>query len=201
MNNTKPSHFAFKLSSYPNEVTVGDLQSRIGQQTVEAKTYIVDFIYHRLNRRYIEPLLHIPPTYKSGFLMMASACLLIETMQSFHDGQDETAWRDGGPSFARFFQREEKYFPGFSDSKVDFYSNIRCGILHQAETKGGYRILRDGGLLLDVKAKTIEANKFLAALKACLDNYISQLRAPGCDPALWQNAVRKVGFICDNCKS
>src|ERR1035438_7217519 len=199
MNAAVPDYYSFVVSKYPYEVTVGDLKLRLGQQGEDAKNYIVDFIYNRLNHRYVEPLMHIPCEKKSGFLMMASACLLIETLQSLYEGRNRTETGDGGPSFERFFSREEQYFPDFTDARVNFYSNIRCGILHQAETKGGYRILRDYSALLNIENRTIEANRFLAALKDCLDNYIKKLRASDCDPELWKLAKDKVDFICENC--
>jgi len=202
MHVSSPNHDDFVVSSYPVKVTVGELKSWIALNDGASKKSLIDFIYNRLNYRYIEPLLHfVPAEYKSGFLMMASACLMIETLESFYAGKDETEWRDGGPSFKRFFERECAFFPGFADDGVDFYVNVRCGILHQGETKGGYRILRDDGPLLDPNGRTIEANKFLKALKGCLDNYISDLRAASiCGSERWTNAVDKINFICENCK-
>lgn len=202
MNARGPNHDDFMVSSYPVEVTVGQLKSWIAQNDAASKKNLLDFIYNRLNYRYIEPLLHVAPKeFKSGFLMMASACLMIETLESFYDGRDETEWKDGGPSFKRFFEREKVFFPGFADDGVDFYSNIRCGILHQGETKGGYRILRNDGPLLDSNAKSIEANKFLTALKNCLVNYIYILtEASKTGSERWTKAVDKINFICGNCK-
>lgn len=132
MNTTSRTYDNFILSSYPHDVTVGDLKSLL-----VAKTQIIDFIYHRLHRRYIVPLLHIPDKYKSGFLMMASASLMIETMQAFYAGTKETKPREGRNAFKAFFKREHDYFPGLAADEENFYRNIRCGILHQAETKGG----------------------------------------------------------------
>jgi hypothetical protein len=189
----------FTLSTFPVKVTVGNLRSWIALDDDASKKSITDFIYHRLNHRYIEPLLQVPKEHKSGFLMMASACLMIETLQAFYSGQMETAWGDGKKSFGEFFKREKEFFPGFAADKDNFYTNIRCGILHQAETKGGYRILRDG-LLFDAKEKIINANKFLKALERCLDHYVNNLRASKRNSGLWMNAIKKVGFICDNCQ-
>ena len=135
--------------------------------------------------------------------MMASACLMIETLQSFYTGKQETPRRQGLKSFKEFFEREAKLFPGvaaeFADEKDNFYTNIRCGILHQAETKRAYRILRVGPLL-DAKARTINAEAFLKALENCLDHYVSELRAAKFESELWKNALLKLSFISDNCK-
>jgi hypothetical protein len=202
MKTHNKNHSDFIVSSYPVEVTVGELKAWISRNDVASKENLVEFIHNRLNYRYIQPLLHVVPAEKkSGFLMMGSACLMIETLESFYDGKKETAWRDGGPSFKRFFEREKRFFPGFKDDAVDFYTNVRCGILHQGETKGGYRILRDDGPLLDPIERTIEANKFLKALKDCLDNYIKDLRAASISSSeRWTMAIDKINFICENCK-
>src|SRR6266511_2012579 len=203
MNSTKLQN-DFVLSTYPVQVTVGKLKEWIATDDEASKKHIAEFIYHRLNHRYIEPLLHItPPKYRSGFLMMASACLMIETLQSFYTGKKETPRGQGLNSFKDFFQRETKFFPGFAaefaDDKDNFYTNIRCGILHQAETKRGYRILRVGPLL-DAKARTVNAEEFLKALARCLDHYVSELRGSESESQLWKSAVQKLDFISDNCK-
>jgi hypothetical protein len=189
----------FVLSNYPYDVTVGDLKSLLGRSDKESKNRIVDFIYHRLHQRYIVPLLHVPTQYKSGFLMMASACLMIETMQAFYTGKKETKGKSR-KSFKAFFEREHEFFPGLAADESNFYRNIRCGILHQAETRGGYRILRKGRLF-DAKEKTINANAFIAALEESLASYIANVRLAETDSTLWQNAAKKVAFICDNCQS
>jgi hypothetical protein len=50
-----------------------------------------------------------------------------------------------------FFQSEVAFFPGFKD--IDFYSVIRCGILHQAETKNAWRVLLDDTPIIIDKEK------------------------------------------------
>lgn len=65
---------------------------------------------------------------------MALNCLLIETLLQFRYGWDET---EGGnrKSYSGFLLRE---FPRIFNEKLAnrFYSDIRCGILHSAQTKG-----------------------------------------------------------------
>ena len=171
----------------------------LAQKDSISKKYIINFIHHRLNQRYIVPLLHVPTVFKSGFLMMASGCLLIETMQSFYDGKQETKG-ESEKTFKNFFKRERAIFPDFLEHNHEFYVNVRCGILHQAETRGGYRILRIGPLF-DVGAKSINANRFLEGLKQSLDGYVEKLYASRDNDPLWINAQAKVMFISENCMS
>ena len=204
---------------------IRSLLSRLEKNDEMAKKLIICFIEHRLNHRYIRPLLNIPTDYKSGFLMMATSCLLIEALQSFYEGKNESTddnedlneKRKGSErAFIKFFKNNEEFFPDFRDcfpmrpvvngkgetiEKCTFFKHIRCGILHQAETTGGYRILRDCSQLFNKDKNTINANRFVKAMKCCLDKYIKGLRESETDTAPWPMAMKKIGHICDNCKS
>jgi hypothetical protein len=191
----------FVLSRYPDKVTVGDLKLRLEKPDVsENKQYIITFIDHRLRRRYIVPIKAIPNGSKSGFLIMAVVCLLIETLQQFYKGDVETKGQNA-EAFKRFFEGEAALFPNCAEHSKAFYTKIRCGILHQAETKSGYRILFKDGLLFDAEEKSINATAFLAAMETCLDNYLGRLRDCKSHQPLWTNAVKKLHFICDNCQA
>ena len=165
----------------------------------ENKRKIIEFIKHRLRNRFIVPLSHVPTKFKSGFLMMASACLLIETLQCFYTGKQNTKERGAGEqAFREFFEREAKLFPGFAANSSSFYEHIRCGILHQAETTGGYRILGKGPIY-DPGARAINADEFLKALDSAITNYVATLHISADHPVLWANALKKLHFICANC--
>jgi hypothetical protein len=192
----------FVLSSYQDRVTVGDLKLRLeNPDAPENKQYIIKFIDHRLRRRFIVPINAIPCGSKGGFLIMAVVCLLIETLQQFYKGDPETKQRQNAEAFKKFFDDEKVLFPDCAAHARTFYNKIRCGILHQAETKGGYRILFNDGRLFDAEEKTINATAFLAALEKCLDKYLQLLRDSKSNQPLWTNAVKKLNFICDNCQA
>jgi hypothetical protein len=78
-----------------------------------------------------------------GFAMMALDCLLIETLAQFYDGlkDSDEAQKGLGLNNADFYVRflTEKSFILKSlfdtSTALAFYQTIRCGILHQAETK------------------------------------------------------------------
>ena len=161
----------------------------------KSKKKIIDFIYHRFHERYIK---HVKPT-KSGFLKMAISCLMIETFESFKRGKKDTAGKSE-KMFKSFFESEKDNFPNFFDLSHEFYANIRCGILHQAETTNAWRILTKGDLL-DEDNKAINAKFFLEALEKSLDKYITELGSKGWDDRLWTNALLKLKNICNNCNS
>jgi hypothetical protein len=113
----------------------------------DSKKELVALINYRFCHRYLQHIL----SAKAGFLKMANACLMIETLESFKKGAKNTKHKSG-QMFKSFFISEEKYFPGFKERWNDFFENIRCGILHQGETTNARIILRTGPLL-DTKRK------------------------------------------------
>lgn len=178
------------------QVTVGMLRKWMAKGDQASKNEIVKLIDHRFTNRYIKHVKDIG----SGFLQMAVSCLTIETLESFKQGKKNTRAKGiGEKMFKDFFENEEKLFPGFKDIYKDFYSNIRCGILHQAETTNAWRILRKDNLL-DIESKTINAKKFVKSLEKALANYISELGQSDLDSAIWKNAFLKLDDICENCK-
>src|SRR5437899_1076885 len=76
---------------------------RVKQGDESAKKPLIKFIRHRLKRRYLTPLSKVPGEFRSGFLMIAVSCLLIETLQSFRMGWDNTE-KKGKKAFIRFFR-------------------------------------------------------------------------------------------------
>jgi hypothetical protein len=58
---------------------------------------------------------------------------------------------------------------------VEFYKNIRCGILQQALTQGGFEIIRTGPIF-DSVGKSINATLFLRSLKQMVVSYVEDLR-------------------------
>lgn len=210
---------AFILSSYPIPLTVDEVESllvRLKHNDKVAKKLIICLIEHRLNHRYIRPLLNVPVEFKSGFLMMAASCLLIETLQSFYEGENESE-EGSGKAFGKFFASDinKPFFPGFAEcfpvveepakggktkKYSTFYKHIRCGILHQAETTGGYSILRRGPLF-DKDEQAINANLFVKALGDCVERYLDTLRIEECSSPLWQKSAKKIEHICKNCQS
>ena len=161
------------------------------------KTDIAELIETRLIERYIAPFEMKSPN-KSGFSMMAIACLLIETIDSFREGVDDTRG-ETRDSFRRFFLKES-IFSDFKERSDDFYFNVRCGLLHQGETKKGWRINRKNDLPM-LQGKSINANLFISNLKKVIQNYALELKNSDMHGSkLWENALKKMEFIIKNCR-
>lgn len=178
------------------KITVGDYETLLKDKN---KSEIATMIYHRFHERYIKPFSYTSNKYKkfykNGFAMMASGCLLIEALESFCNGW-ETTKDTGDNTFNSFFQRTTS-LKVFRNMK--FYTHIRCGILHQAETTGGYKISRTGPLF-DNKNRVINATEFLRELKGHLDNYRDELNKSEWDSEIWDNFRRKMRTINKNCE-
>ncbi len=149
---------------------------------------IAELIYQRFYERYILPFEN--NENRHGFSMMAVCCLMIEALQSFKEGQNESE----GKIFERFFHNST-YFKEFQSTT--FYSDIRCGILHQAETRGGWKIWRIGKLR-DESKKAINADLFMDSLKKELADYKKLLISESFNSQIWKRAFDKLEAICDN---
>lgn len=158
---------------------------------------IANLIQERLTERYITPL---RGRNKHGFCTMAICCLMLESMVAFQNGWKETPYKKGTSAFKQFFE----LFPAFAifQNYADlFYKHVRCGILHQGETSGGWRIRRNGPLF-DEPTKTINATRFHNLREESLHLYCDQLRQAEWDVedgSLWKNCTDKMKAICKNC--
>ena len=121
--------------------------------------------------------------------------MMIETFQCFREGRRDTKGKGkGNAAFKKFFSDYSSEF-----SRIDgeeFYEKIRCGVLHQAQTHGRYRILR-GGAIFDSAEKSINATAFLKTLKTIVEDYVSDLRVQDMNADPWTNALRKIEYICE----
>lgn len=149
------------------------------------------FFVERFDERYFRPI--EDSSSKHGFAVLAVACLVIETLESFYQGRADTR-NASSQMFRDFFARDTalKVFAGGNDW---FYKDIRCGILHQSESRGGWHVLRRGPLL-DTQAKTMNATALLSALRLEVRQYAQQIQT---DEQLWRNFCKKMGAVCANC--
>jgi hypothetical protein len=157
---------------------------------------IAGLIFERFYERYLEPFKNNPA--KHGFSMMASGCLMTEALYCFKKGRKKTG-EAGGTAFERFFE-ESNHFQQFIGYGSEFYSNVRCGVLHQGETYDGWKILRKGGLFQHM-AKTVNATKYLESLEKELRSYTESLKNKPFNSADWKAAVKKLDHICENCNA
>ncbi len=88
---------------------------------------------------------------------MANCCLLIETLQSFKNGWGDTDGKSG-LAYRQFFSTDTN-FTELNQKGGEIHRHMRCGILHQGETTGGWKINRADNQEL-VQDKTIDSILF-----------------------------------------
>nr|WP_315155616.1 hypothetical protein [uncultured Flavobacterium sp.] len=196
------------------DVSMNEMNAFI--QDEQKKELIAEYVYERLYTRFLKifDFQHqlekeytknstiqkrnvFNEEYKNGFLMMSSCALLIETFAAFLEGHNETP-RGNINSYTKVFEKAEEWdndLKLFKNSHI--YKHIRCGLLHQAETTGKYKITRrkDVGILED---KTINAQKFFDALKELLQKYKEHLATADWNCTEWHACRSKIGHIVNN---
>lgn len=161
----------------------------------------------RLNGRYLKPIELMGRDNDigqfAGFSIMALACLLVETLNQFYQGVDETP-NDHKQQFWIFFRESENFRPHFMKKTSDmFYSHVRCGLLHQAQTKGATIIRADRNTMVEQIRRgskdgiIVDRVRFILALKKEIDDYIRNLKSKSSiNTAARENFVRKMWYIC-----
>lgn len=135
--------------------------------------------------------------YKNGFLIMTSCSLLIETFASFLVGQNETPRGESQNMFNKVFEYAEIKGNDLKQFKNgQFYGKIRCGLLHQGEVYGKFKITRKGIRLLE--EDTINANLFFKYLKQLLLTYRDDLTIGNWDSKQWDACRIKIRYITSN---
>lgn len=158
---------------------------------------IAQFIKERISERYINPM-QIDPKKKNGFTILAVSCLLIETLESFFQGWPDTK-NKSQLAFCNFFDRN-KGFNSFRGEAQSFYKHVRCGILHQGETTGGWHIRRDGPLFQKT-SRTVNAKLFHDEIDKVLGTYCNDLQKSDWLAPIWTSFRKKMHSVCKNCES
>lgn len=187
----KPSARDPDLTELASKFTVRDYKAA---RDAKQRERIAEGIRRRFTERYITPALD--PPKRNGFTMMAISCLMIEAFMSLRKGW-KTSNGKGEAAVCCFFDGAD-LFKEFRGHGQAFYKNVRCGILHQAETTGGWKIVRSGPLF-DPGTDTINAARFLPNLKQVLDDFCDGLKTAAWDGPEWKNVCKKMNGICENC--
>jgi hypothetical protein len=183
---------------------------------------IADIIYHRYYDRYLKLFFYSPSIthiytltekgkeyekilnefnteFKSGFVIMTNCCLLIETISTYFDGLNRSN-KSGTETFKAVFLKAKEYNNSLAKfENQPLYSNIRCGLLHQGETYGKFKITRTGPLF-DENNLTINAMRFCSQLKFFLNSYRNELKSAEWDSDIWNKCRLKLRYIIENSK-
>jgi hypothetical protein len=168
----------------------------------------------RVNTRYLEPMRtiqkHLPNDLGEGFAIAALFCSLVEFLESTEQGLKYVhgkanpanyEYRNSGDLFQKFLNKRSPFDKLVTPASLakDFYEAMRCGLLHEARTKGKWVIwsVPSGGKLIyqDPTGKIVVfRNEFVPALEKYFADYRARLLA---DAATQEAFVRKWDWLCE----
>jgi hypothetical protein len=204
------------MTSDGKEITVKQCQEFLKQKNRKA---LAAFIYDRLYGRYLKPFDYpcdeFKKKYKSGFALMANCCLLIETYVSFIEVKYRKTENKSREVFGHFFTSEKRFgefsvgginakglIAGAKEGGIpnDFYFNVRCGILHNGETRNGWTITRKPTKpLFNAQNKEVNATKFANTLKLVLRDYVHKLNNENFENSdIWGNFQNRLNDLIKN---
>lgn len=186
---------------------------------------LVRFMSERYNERFFGPIHSLRQASGNhrgfGFAVMSLCSLLVETIQCYREGfpsSDEgelkelskmpenaaapATFRLSAPFkagsrviFKSFFScpEHQRFLPGV-DGEI-FFKKIRCGLLHQAQTKDGWRVTRTGSFW-DSGNSSINRDEFSMRLEQCFNGYLEDLSAESnwLSP-IWTAAAKKIWWL------
>ena len=156
---------------------------------------IATLISRRFTERYLGPTLS-RRNVKHGFTTMAVGCLMLEALESFRLGLPNTK-SASKTVFCSFFDHHDE-FAVFRGHAERFWLDVRCGILHQAETRGGWTIRRSGPLF-DSSKRVVNATRFVRTLGRVLKQYCRGLKTAEWNSETWRLCRKKMDAIVATC--
>lgn len=178
------------LLTWSTGVTVRQVKDWIAASERQS---IAEFLAVRFTERYLAPV----NAATNGFFIMAASCLLIEALESYRQGWPSSE-RMGDRACIGFFEHFSPLNAFKSPTAQQFYKHVRCGILHQGETTGGWTITRLPSEPL-IAGKRLNAAKFHFELGNCLSLYVAELKAAGITDEKWTNCLMKLHATIRNC--
>ena len=190
----------------------------------ENKKELANFFFDRFYVRYLKPFEfeddEFTKSYKNGFAIMTSCCLLIETFVSYTKLEFKDTSYKSERCFGYFFSKHKEFncfakggleinqYENLITKKLnnkgiprDFYKNVRCGILHNGETKNNWKIIRSGKLFNE-KNKSINATIFLKHLKNIILQFQNELiKSDFNNSEVWTTYKARLKFLIEKSHS
>ena len=154
----------------------------------------------------IEAILKMELSAGEGFAVVAIQCSLIEFLESCFQGVNYVnerrkafsfgrwlkgmlschgsnnaaryRYKNSGKIFVAFLTKQEPFKRHFSKALAqDFYKSVRCGILHEARTKGKWLIHKESqaSLIIDAERRILYRNNFHRALLEFINAYCEEV--------------------------
>ncbi|WP_319567269.1 hypothetical protein [Cohaesibacter marisflavi] len=164
-----------------------------------------DFFKERVRKRYLNPIgnLQNGDGEGEGFAIVTIQCALIEFLAAlrkgaiyeFHEPDNaKHEYNDSRKLFVDFLRNTPPFSESFSRKQAEeFYSSIRCGLLHEAQSKGGWRIRNVGLLPVDHDTKTLNRDSFHRIIETYIDKYVEEIKT---SKDRQDAFIRKFNHIC-----
>ena len=170
---------------------------------------VIDLFDNRIRKKFIEPLNLLKTQGNnegSGFSIVAIECLLIELFASFREGKvfnvryiekdcPPYQYKDCQSLYVNFLTTVSPFNSQFSSdlaqiknqenyfSAIEFYTHVRCGLLHEGRTKGQWTIntkpsTEPIGIFLKEEGENLKIFRtvFLTKLEYYLAEYVKELK-------------------------
>jgi len=151
-----------------------------------------EFFRTRLKLRYLDSISVLQEHGKfqgEGFSIAAIQCSLIEFLQSTLQGAryrylmrgerlQPHEYKSSSEIFVSFLTNRQPFSRAFTKAIADdFYIGVRCGLLHEARTKNGWRIhaMDRAGRIIDSNNKILFRDNFQKALLRFIEDYKAEL--------------------------
>ena len=173
------------------------------------------FYRARIETRYLTPIALIEKDgahLGEGFAIVALFCTLVEYLESVERGDNfrfvgstkvalgshEYSERQAKTYFKDFLRTRAPFNSLVPASLIDsFYQDVRCGLLHEAQTKGGWIISANGpkGRLVTQQGGAIKLfrNQLVPAVETYVTDYKQRLLT---DPNTQAAFIRKFDHLC-----
>jgi hypothetical protein len=187
-------------------------QLLIGGDPGQWRLAVQDYFRGRLQDRYLGPIKTLQQSGRhtgEGFSIVALQCSLVEFLESTIQGTNYRYLRKGeklGPHeysgskdiFVDFLCKRQPFQAVFGPTPTlaeDFYASVRCGLLHEARTKNGWRILAgsSSSALVDGAGRIVYRNGFQAGLLKFVAWYE---QAVPTDTSMQEAFIRKFDALC-----
>lgn len=142
-----------------------------------------EFFFERLESRYLKPLTLLQDEGSwegEGFSIVSIQCAMLEFLAACRGGliyrhrnpQPPFEYSASGDLFASFLAQTAPFNALFTpDNAVEFYRQVRCALLHEARTKGGWIIQASGSVGVDCARKIVFRNTFQKNITDYIEDY------------------------------
>lgn len=178
----------------------------------EWRVAVEEFFIQRLELRYLNPIRILQQNGSfsgEGFSIVAIQCSLVEFLESIYQGKNYRWLRKGdrpgpyeyslsGEMFVAFLRDRQPFSLIFNEvTATDFYEGVRCGLLHEARTKNGWRIWATASrpdVIADISSKILYRDGFQLGLLDFVARYRSLVPS---NPELRRAFIRKYDSLAN----